>query len=68
MSSDDQQSSDNVIDFGRRTGQMGFTLTPVPPTQGADALGPVIPPQPDTAPSNGTGERTRRSPDRKSVV
>lgn len=61
-SNDDHTPGSNVIDFGRRTGLTGFNLTPVPPSQSADTLGPVIPPQPATPPSSGTGERERRSP------
>ncbi|MFI8792678.1 hypothetical protein [Streptomyces sp. NPDC055105] len=59
---DDQNTGGNVINFGRRTGLTGFTLTPTPPSSDNSGLGPVIPPQPATAPTNGTGARTRRSP------
>jgi hypothetical protein len=59
----DDNTSGNVINFGRRTGRTGFTLTPVPPTAGDDVTSPVIPPQPATPPTNGTGGRNgRRSP------
>ncbi|MFF1358767.1 hypothetical protein [Streptomyces sp. NPDC058297] len=59
---DDENTGGNVINFGRRTGLTGFSLTPVPPSGDNSGLGPVIPPQPATPPTTGTGGRTRRSP------
>lgn len=57
---DDENTGGNVINFGRRTGLTGFNLTPVQPGAGGDAFGPVVPPPPVVAPTNGTG--VRRSP------
>lgn len=45
----------NVINFARRTGQTGFTLTPT------TTMGPVIPP-PDTNDTTPAPRRRRRSP------
>ena len=46
----DGSTPGNVIDFGRRTGRTGFTISPPPTTGGGGVTGPVIPPQPDGAP------------------
>jgi hypothetical protein len=55
---DGSDDPSNVIDFARRTGQTGFTLTPT------TTMGPVIPPPPTAPPApTGEGARTgRRSP------
>jgi hypothetical protein len=54
----DDDTPGNVIDFGRRTGRIGFTLDPAAVTPDDGVTGPVIPPQPDAEPVNGTGRRS----------
>jgi hypothetical protein len=59
----DDNTPRNVIDFGRRTGRTGFTISPPSAPSGGGVAGPVIPPQPDGEPANGTRTAgSRRSP------
>ncbi|MEU6054213.1 hypothetical protein ABZ829_27805 [Streptomyces xanthochromogenes] len=61
--STDDTTPGNVIDFGRRTGRTGFTITPPTSLAGAGVTGPVIPPQPAGEPTSGTRTPAgRRSP------
>ncbi|MFD9564380.1 hypothetical protein [Streptomyces sp. NPDC059994] len=53
----DDGTTGTVIDFGRRTGLTGFTITQPAPV-GDDVTSPVIPAQPGGEPTNGTGRRS----------